>query len=118
MKKLISAFLSAAFLSTFAGCTMVSDAERLGESIMDSAESMVSEMGGNSRATISEKEAREIALKSANFSEDEVTFLRSDLEKDGNTMKYEVEFTKDGVEYEFKIDAKDGTVLWVDEDAN
>lgn len=65
---------------------------------------------------ISESRAKEIALNRAGFSEAQVTFKRVKLDYDDGISKYEVEFTVNGTEYEFEINAKTGTILEMDID--
>lgn len=55
--------------------------------------------------------AKEIAVEHAGLSAGAVVFIKAKLEKDGSTRTYEVEFTKDGVEYEYEIDALTGSIL-------
>lgn len=60
---------------------------------------------------IGDDSARSIALDHAGISASDVTRLRSELDTDDGQAVYEVEFYKDGREYEYKIDASDGTIL-------
>lgn len=59
-------------------------------------------------------QAKSIALKHAGFTESDVTFSKAKFEKDDGYMVYEVEFYKGRKEYEYKIDASDGTILKYD----
>lgn len=114
MKKLISAILSAAFLSTFAGCSLANDVEDMGDSLMDSASSMVSDIMSDTHtenAKITELEAKEIALKDAGFKESEVNFVKSEYDIDDGIKKFEIEFTVKGVEYEYDINAENGEII-------
>lgn len=58
---------------------------------------------------IGEEKAKEIALHDAQVSSP--TIKKIELDYDDGEMIYEVEFIKDGVEYEYDIDAKSGQIL-------
>lgn len=60
---------------------------------------------------LSEIKVKEIAADSAGFSGEQVTFTKFKLDVENGVTVYEVEFTANGVEYEFEIDAKTGSVL-------
>ena len=67
---------------------------------------------------ITEDQAREIALADAGLTAEEVTFLKTQLDRDDGRLVYDVEFyTADYTEYDYEIDAADGTVLSSDFDA-
>jgi uncharacterized membrane protein YkoI len=61
---------------------------------------------------ITELQAKAIALKDAALGIGDVTFVKCKKDVDDGVTKYEIEFvTKDGIEYEFDISVKDGTIL-------
>lgn len=67
---------------------------------------------------ITEDQAREIALADAGLTAEEVTFLKTKLDRDDGRLVYDVEFyTADYTEYDYEIDAADGTILSSDFDA-
>lgn len=66
---------------------------------------------GISQADVSAEEAKTIALNHAGFSDEDVVFVQSEFDFDNGQAVYEVEFTKDGKEYEYTINAQDGTVI-------
>ena len=67
---------------------------------------------------ITEDQAREIALADAGLTAEEVTFLKTKLDRDDGRLVYDVElYTADYTEYDYEIDAADGTVLSSDFDA-
>ncbi len=67
---------------------------------------------GNTAAAISKTEAREIALKDAGLSENDVKITKCKIDFDDGAAKYEVEFrTVDGYEYEYEIDVETGKIL-------
>lgn len=65
---------------------------------------------------ISENEAKGIALKDAGFTEDQISGIRIQLEKDDRTWQYEVEFYAEDKEYDYEIDAASGNILSKDMD--
>lgn len=60
--------------------------------------------------------AKEIALAKENASLNDVTFVKAWLDKDDGIYVYEIEFVKGLKEYEYKINAADGTILSVEAD--
>lgn len=60
---------------------------------------------------ITRDQALEIALKSAGVSADAVTRQKLEGDYDDGILQYEVEFTVNGVEYSFDINALDGAIL-------
>jgi len=66
---------------------------------------------------ISEDEAKAKALSHAQFKEDDVKFVKSQLEQDDGRAVYEIEFFNNGEEYDYEIDAKTGDILSYDREA-
>ena len=66
--------------------------------------------------TIGEEEAKAIALKHAGLKESEVTFALAHLDMDDGVEAYDVEFYKDGKEYDYEIDAYSGDIISYDFD--
>ena len=68
--------------------------------------------------TITEDQARQIALDHAELSASQVTFLKSSLDYDDGRQVYDVEFySSDYTEYDYEIDAATGDILSYDSDA-
>lgn len=68
--------------------------------------------------TITENQARQIALDHAGLSASQVTFLKSRLDYDDGRQVYDVEFySSDYTEYDYEIDAATGDILSYDSDA-
>lgn len=57
------------------------------------------------------EEAKTIAVGHAGFSVSDVSFSKTKLEKEHGTMVYEIEFYKDGMEYEYEINAETGEII-------
>ncbi|MCI8324912.1 MAG: hypothetical protein HFI54_14980, partial [Lachnospiraceae bacterium] len=69
---------------------------------------------GNSTAQPQEDsldEAKAAALKDAGLSESDVTFKKTELDHSHGTQVYDIEFYTSDIEYEYEIDASNGTVL-------
>lgn len=60
---------------------------------------------------ITVEEAIAIALKDANLKEGDVTGLHGELERDNGVTIYDVDFYKDGTEYDYEIHAETGKIL-------
>ena len=73
---------------------------------------------GGQAAAVTEEQARETALSHAGLTADQVTFVRSELDRDDGRLVYDVEFyTSDYKEYDYEIDAATGEILSYDYDA-
>ena len=72
---------------------------------------------GGQAAAVTEEQAREAALSHAGLTADQVTFVRSKLDRDDGRLMYDVEFyTSDYKEYDYEIDAATGEILSYDYD--
>ena len=69
---------------------------------------------GNAGSYIGIDKAKSIAVEHAGFSVSNVIFSKAKLENDDGYIVYEVEFYKDGMEYEYTIDALNGDILEFD----
>lgn len=67
-------------------------------------------------AVISAKEAQTIALDHAGYTDEQVTWLRTEYEIDDGRPQYEVHFHQGAWEYEYEIDAQTGAILSYDRD--
>ncbi len=75
------------------------------------AESNTDSAAAAQNAAISEDEAKAAALADANLTEEEVTFIKVQLDKSDRMQVYDVEFYTAEAEYEYEISAADGTVV-------
>lgn len=66
--------------------------------------------------TISAEQAQAIALKDAGLTVDDVTGLRTELERDDGKLHYDVQFYQGATEYDYDIDAAGGEILEKDRD--
>ena len=65
---------------------------------------------------IGEAKAKNIALAHAGLSELQVTFINARLDRDDGYAVYAVEFYSGNVEYDYEIDAVNGTIFEYDRD--
>ena len=61
-------------------------------------------------------QAKEIATEHAGFALSEITFSKAKLDDDDGRATYDIEFFKNGMEYEYEIDALSGAILEYDID--
>lgn len=113
--------------SSAAGSETTADTENTTES----AAGTETTVSGNNRHTetsaadsemsytmISEEEAKVIALKDADVSENDVSGIRIKREKDDGIWQYEVDFYVGDTEYDYDIDASTGQILSKDMEIN
>lgn len=60
---------------------------------------------------ITPDEAKAIALQDAGLKETEVRDLEVELDKDDGVLHFDVDFEKDGYDYDYEIDATSGKIL-------
>ena len=93
---------------TLGGDYTVTDADSFGSS----------QTSTSNKETITESEAKEIALEHAGVSNKKATFVKSKLDWEDGRRVYEVEFYADDyTEYDYEIDAVTGKILSYDYDA-
>ena len=66
---------------------------------------------GSSESQVDMEQAKSIAVSHAGFSVSDVAFTKEKLDSEDGITVYEIEFLKDGMEYEYEIDASSGTIL-------
>lgn len=99
-----------------------SDTTQLSESIADTSSTEQSESTTTLQSTkaentsISEDDAKSIALKDAKVSESDITGMRIKQKIDDGTSVYEVDFYVSNKEYEYEISAEDGSIRSKDTD--
>ena len=65
----------------------------------------------NETVKISIEQAKEIALKHANLTANEVTFGNIELDSDDGVQKYDIKFYNNNIEYDYEIDANTGDIV-------
>ena len=66
--------------------------------------------------TLTREQAQAIALEHAGLTAEQVTHLRTEYEIDDGIARYEVEFRQGRREYNYEINAENGTILSYDRD--
>lgn len=89
-----------------------------GSSLLDSVMDNTGRDTAQNNAKISSEQAKEIALKHAGLTEQQVSRLEVDFDSDNGVLKYEVDFHYGGMEYDYHISAESGKVISVDKDAD
>ena len=67
--------------------------------------------GGGNTEFITVSDAKSAVLKNAGFSEEEVRFVRGQLEKENGVSGYDIEFICEDAEYDYTVDALTGEIL-------
>ena len=60
---------------------------------------------------ISKEQAEQIALDDAGVKREDARFDKTDIDRDDGIIKYEIEFFANDTEYDYSIDASDGTIV-------
>ena len=71
--------------------------------------------GSTAAAAISETEAQNIALEDAGLNQNDVSFTKTNLDRDDGRSQYDIEFiaSADNTKYDYEIDAESGAILSV-----
>ena len=86
----------------------VTDADTFKDKVKDKDKNKVKDIGL--------EKAKEIALKHAGLKKSEVTKLKAERDRDDGIVKYEVEFEKGRMEYDYEINAETGKILKAEKD--
>ena len=70
----------------------------------------------NEAKYIGQDAAKAAALSDAGLTADKVRLVECKLDRENKTTLYEIEFIADALEYEYKIDAVSGNILWKETD--
>ena len=71
----------------------------------------------NTSGKITAEKAKEIALKHANLSKNQVSNISVHLEYDDGIQVYDVDFYANNLEYSYEINAKNGAIISHDTDS-
>lgn len=128
MKQLISLLLILSLLVVFAGCRKLHQAEEYLDHKLDVAEDQLEQAVRDtispaaapetsaSGESITEDQAKAIALEHAGLTEADVSRLEVRRDFDDGRQEYDVEFHANRLEYEYEIDAVTGKILSFDKD--
>ena len=62
-------------------------------------------------ASLTENEAKAVALADAGLTEGAVRFIRAELDRDDGRLHYDIDFVTDDTEYDYEIDASTGNII-------
>jgi len=79
--------------------------------VQEAAATTTNSSSSSTTKQLTKAEAKAIALKHAGLKESEVRDLDVELDRDDGTVHYDVDFEKDGFEYDYEIDANTGKIL-------
>ena len=105
MKKTSLAAIIAAISISLVGCTNGEVGSNVGTGLNSSL---------NNLKNITIEQAKEIALKHAGLTMDQVSFLESENDVDNGLEKYDIQFSHDGKEYDYEISLVDGSIIQYD----
>lgn len=105
MKKASIAAIIAAISISLVGCTK-------GEVGSNASTGINSTLNKLKNITI--EQAKEIALKHAGLTMDQVSFFESENDIDNGLEKYDIQFSHDGKEYDYEISLVDGSIIQYD----
>ncbi len=77
---------------------------------------VLSACAGGNNPKITADEALNIALEQAGVTRQQITNLKSYLDREDGRLVYEIDFDANGVEYSYDINAKTGAVVERDRD--
>lgn len=73
-------------------------------------------VNANTQSKYTMEQAKEIALKHANLTNDQVMFGKCTMDYEYGTQAYEIEFFKDYLEYSYEINANTGEIISFEQD--
>ena len=111
MKKLSLLVTIAALSISLVSCT---NSGGVNNSNNDSSNNSSVQSKTSNKITIDE--AKEIALKHAGLTKDQVSFIETENEVDNGAEKYDIGFYYNGKEYDYEISAIDGKIIKYDND--
>lgn len=120
MKKFLISIFCMTFILTLTACgstadKVTSDTESITDSVKSEINSAMDKTDDseslNLMAGITATDAKKVALEHAGLSEDDVTDIDIDLDRDNGKLIYEVDFNSGDTEYDYDIDAETGEVI-------
>ena len=113
MKKIVLLTIFCIFCLSLIGC---SNSPSKTNQTQDNQTQNNQVQNNQSKNKISLEQAREIALKHANLKENQVNFLKENLEVDDGVEIYNIEFSFENKEFDYEINAITGEIIEFDED--
>ena len=113
MKKIVLLTIFCIFCLSLIGC---SNSPSKTNQTQDNQTQNNQVQNNQSKNKISLEQARKIALKHANLKENQVNFLKENLEVDDGVEIYNIEFSFENKEFDYEINAITGEIIEFDED--
>lgn len=88
----------------------------MGVSLVGCGNSTNSNMKNQLAPNITIDQAKEIALKHSNLTSDEVSFIKAEKDMDDGIVKYDIEFYYNNREYNYEINANNGSIMSYEQD--
>lgn len=88
----------------------------MGVSLVGCGNSTNSNMKNQLASNITIDQAKEIALKHSNLTSDEVSFIKAEKDMDDGIVKYDIEFYYNNREYNYEINANNGSIMSYEQD--
>lgn len=119
--KMIKMAVTGCILMIFTGCGAAPQQSPLEESVPsdyveapvlpDSGADITSDVTAENPGSITIAEAKTVVLENAGLSEENVRFVRMQLESENGASRYDIEFISENVEYDYTVDAVTGAIL-------
>ncbi len=91
----------------------INELNLIGQSYLDKIESVGT---ASDKSYIGEEKAKQIALQNSGVTEADIFGYKVEMDFEHGQMVYELEFSAAGIEYDYEIDAVNGTILKADKD--
>lgn len=115
MKKTLTLLLAALTVLALTACTAAAAAnDRTPPPVSQPAAEVSAARPAPEKSELTLEEAQEIALRHAELSAQDVTYVHARLDYDDGRAEYDVKFLHDGLEYDYEIDALTGDVCSFD----
>ena len=105
--KVVSVSAAVVCFTAFTAC---GNSQTLNTSV-DNASFGASDLKAVTQSTVSLDNAIDIALNAAGIARENASFVKTELDYDETVPAYEIDFTADGIEYEYEIAVNDGKIL-------
>lgn len=105
--KVVSVSAAAVCFAAFTAC---GNSQSLNTSV-NNASAGVSDLKAVTQSMVSLDNAIDIALDAAGIARENASFVKTELDSDNTVPAYEIDFTADGIEYEYEIAVNDGKIL-------
>ena len=98
--------------------TLITIIISIGMSLVGCNNSTTLNNGNQDNKKVTIEQAKEIALKHANLTSDQVSFIRTEADVEDGLQKYDIEFYHENKEYDYEINADNGEIIEYDYDVD